>query len=1228
MLPTIRGLPVTYVIRVRVIAAFLCLVWSLSLQALDPAKALTQYSVRAWGSESGLPQSSVIAMAQTSDGFLWLGTESGLLRFDGLTFRVFDKGNTPEIRSNEIFCLLVDRQNTLWIGTNGGGLLRFKDGKFKNFSARHGLPNDVIQALYEDRTGALWIGTDGGGLVRMVDGHFTTYAAESAVSDGAVFAICGSADKSIWLGTNAGLSRFRNGRIERYAASKGTLKAPVRALFSEPGVGLWIGTNGAGLSLLKDGNLRTFTTSDGLSSNFVRSIHRDRSGSLWIGALHGGLNRFHDGRFVSFKTEPSISGTDVWSLLEDREGNLWAGTVGNGLTRLSEGLFTPTGLPEGLSSDTVLPVFEDRDRALWVGTKSGLNRIVKDKITHYANKDGLAGDMIFSIAQGGDGSMWFGTRLGVTRLKDGRFHTFTRADGLPGDVAQAIYTDRDGFVWLGMRGGLSRYSGGRFTTYSAKNGLSNNNVLSIYEDQSRTMWIGTGGGGLNRLQNGRFQVFTAREGLGSDIVRCIVGEPDGTLWLATSSGLSRLRSSKMSTITVKNGLPDDDLLSIVEDENHFVWLTANRGVVRAALSELNEVADGAAARLPVTVFDTADGLRSKEFNGAFQPASWRGHDGTLYFPSMKGYVSIHPGSAPRGAKLKPSIQDLFFDRHNYTVRDGIQLPPGRGGLEFHFTAPAFRLPETVRFQYILQGFDKEWSEPDARRLANYTNIPPGTYSFRVKACGSQGVCDSDQASITFTLLPHFYQSWWFNAFCIFCALMSCMGVFLLRTRHLKLQEERLRILVDERTRELRESEQKFRQLAENIREVFWVMDSDTGAYQYVSPAYEELWQLQSAALVEDSSTWLDAVVPEDREYVARLKKEQRNTDNVTAEYRILWADGEIRWVWDRSFAIRDESGAVQRIVGIVEDITGRKQAEKVLLQSRDELEARVQERTVELTSAVEDLRAENAERRRAERQLQLAKEVAETANRAKSEFLANMSHEIRTPINGIMGMTELTLTGGDLNTGQREDLECVYASAESLLQIVNDILDFSKIDARMLALDSVEFSARACVEDCCKLLTTRARQKGLSLTCVCSEELPDIVIGDPGRLRQVIVNLLGNAVKFTEAGSIAVSAELKGLTGTSAWLSFSVRDTGIGIPKEKQRSIFEAFTQADGSSTRVHGGTGLGLTISSKLIDLMGGAIKVESEIGRGSLFSFDARFEIAGRRVPAVSDLEMALIA
>jgi PAS domain S-box-containing protein len=392
---------------------------------------------------------------------------------------------------------------------------------------------------------------------------------------------------------------------------------------------------------------------------------------------------------------------------------------------------------------------------------------------------------------------------------------------------------------------------------------------------------------------------------------------------------------------------------------------------------------------------------------------------------------------------------------------------------------------------------------------------------------------------------------------------------------------------------LRESNEKFHQLADNITDAFWIRSPDMREVHYISPAFERIWGRSAETLSADPQQWTDFILPEDRERVQRVYEGlMGDAPDVDVEYRIVRPDGEIRWVRARGFQVRDAANRLIRLTGIVTDITERQQAADALRTSLEEI-----------SRTNRALQEEVVERRRAE-------VAAEAANRSKSEFLANMSHEIRTPLNGVVGMTELAL-GTDLNAEQREYLDMVKSSGESLLTVINDILDFSKIEAGELTVDAIPFDLSDCLATALKLLATRAQLKGLELAFDVRPDVPTALVGDPNRLRQIVTNLIGNAIKFTEHGEVVLTVQAETQTDTDAMLRFSVLDSGIGVPLEQQAAIFRPFIQADGSTTRKYGGTGLGLAISTSLVALLGGRIWLESEIGHGSTFHFTVAFDL-----------------
>ena len=793
--------------RALALGLLAALLASAPAEALDPAKAVTQYRHEVWRTRDGLPQSSAEALVQTRDGYLWIGTQEGLARFDGARFAVFDKSTTPELRHNRVLAFLEDRRGRLWLGTEGGGLTVLDEDRFRTFGRADGLASDIVRALAEDGEGILWVGTDDG-LFARDEKAFTPRGAAVGLPAGAVRALAVDPAGTLWAGTAQGLYR-RSGR--RFVPAP--LREPVLSLHASPDGTLLAGT-AHGLRLLRDGRAEALGTADGLPGEIVNCALRDRRGVVWIGTSQG-LARWAGGRMAAFGPAQGLSNGNVLSLLEDREGTLWVGTQDGGLNKLSDASFTPWGVREGLSAEVAWAVFVDRDGAVWSGTDSaGVNVRRGDRVVTIGVPEGLAAPGVQAIWQHPDGSVWLGTRGGgVSVVSGGKVvRTIRKSDGLSGDSICAIAGTRDGSIFLGSRGaGLTRLApDGRFTRYGTEDGLLNLTVHALHEDRHGNLWIATNGAGLFRFDGGRFTRFGREQGLSIEIVNAIHEGDDGTLWVGTyGGGLNRFRDGLFSAVTTREGLFDDAVFAILPDGRGNLWISCNRGVYAVSLRELEALARGASRRVSCRPFGTEDGMRNRECNGANQPAGARGPDGRLHFPTIEGVVSVDPSALFRNPVPPPvRIEEARIDDEPRPTRAFLELPPGTERFEFHYTALSLRVPSRVRFRIRLEGADREWVDVGTRRTAWYTNLSPGSYTFRVAAANEDGIRNEGDASFSFRVRPRLDQRpvFWLVAGTL--ALAVAYTVYRFRVARLEARERELVQIVDERTFSLREEKER------------------------------------------------------------------------------------------------------------------------------------------------------------------------------------------------------------------------------------------------------------------------------------------------------------------------------------------------------------------------------------------------------------------------------------
>ncbi len=763
--------------------------------ALNPSKALTQYTISHWTQEQGLPQNTISAVAQTADGYLWLGTDEGLARFDGYEFVVFSR-DTCKLPSNSILALAAGPAGTLWIGTPSG-LTEYRNRTFRTYTQKEGLPGNSVSSLFVDHAGIVWI-VAGGNLSRFDGSRFTNYLRERDIPIKLVRAVTEGPRHILYVSGTNSIAQYVNGKfVELIPEAVLHADFPGKIL-ADHGGNLWIlGVRGL-IRRSPDGRITRYGAREGVSDSFgLNTILEDRDGSIWMGT-DGGLARFENGQFHT-RMEAGGEQAEVRCLLEDREHNLWTGGS-HGLMRLRDDVFRVYGKEEGLPSDEPNTIFQDRLGTTWAGfLDAGLWRLHSDRPGWDAPSS--AKGRVFSIRETHSGELLVASRDGLQRVKDGRVRLFVPTDPLGRKRVFDAMEDSHGRIWLALPNGLAELQGEVMrTVIPAAGPLMENSLVTLAEGLDGSLWAGAMRGGLWHVTQNENRLYTAADGLGSDQIRSLYQDLNGTLWVGTlGGGLHAFHRGKFVRFTARDGLLSDNISNILDD-GEALWLSTTRGICRISKQQLRDFANGRITRLEPLNYGVADGLRSAQSSPEIGSGASRHSDGSLWFATARGIAVYHP-KWPARAKIAPPtyIMDMTADDRHFDCSAHPRIPPGHGRVEIRYAAIFLSAPERVRYFYKLEGLDSDWISAANRRTVTYNNLGRGNYRFRVRAQAPDGI--SNEASYEFELLPHYYESSWFRSLCVALGVTLVWMMYQLRIRQMR---SRLAAVLQERLRLARE----------------------------------------------------------------------------------------------------------------------------------------------------------------------------------------------------------------------------------------------------------------------------------------------------------------------------------------------------------------------------------------------------------------------------------------
>src|SRR5579864_2300340 len=862
-------------------------------RALDPNRLPSQYVREQWTTKSRFPGGAVNGIAQTADGYLWIGTDRGLIRFDGFNFRPAFIASASNV---SILQLLTDAGGKLWIRPQGGDLLSQRNDTFE--SIRHG--QDAITSLSKDNNGGVLVSSIGQGTFR----YMADEVQKLGPSSPPVISLAETAEGKIWIGTlGDGLFFLADGRATSINAGLPDRKINCLLPIGEE---LWVGTN-TGLYHGNGNGFRRLEWPSFLGNVQVLSVLRDRDSNIWVGTARGLLRINAKG--ISFSEENELRGDGgINALFEDREGNLWIGGV-RGLGRIRDSAFVTYSSVSDRRFEHNGPVYVDPVGRTWLAPAQGGLYVLQNG--HVQPVTSIPpNEIVYSISGRAD-VVWVGRqRGGLTRVQ---FHnaaiatqSYTEANGLAQNSAYAVYESRDGTVWAGtLNGGVSKFKDGHFTTYTTENGLASNTVASILETDDGAMWFGTPSG-LSSFSNGQWRTYTTVEGLPSSEVNCLFEDSSGTLWSGTSAGLAFLASNRFQAPRESLDILREQIVGMAEDKSGRFWIATSNHVLRVPRDKLVSSVVTAA---DVREYGQIDGLESTE--GVKRSRSVISDSaGRIWFSLTRGLSVVDSSQiTDNSVPALPHIEAITADNNTANVAASVQIPPSPRRITFEYTGLSLAVPGRIRFRYFLEGFDSSWSQPVAAREAVYTNLGPGSYRFRLVASNSEGMWNGPETAIALNVAPAYYQTYWFRLLCVAAFIALLWALYRWRVQRLTNQEKHLRDVV------------------ETIPAMSFTALSD-GSITFVN----KRWTEYSGLSVEKTSGagWQSAIHPQD--FVRSFEKWRTSVASGQlfedeARFRRA-ADGEYRWFLVRGVPFRDQHGKIVKWYGTLTDIEDRKRAEQ------------------------------------------------------------------------------------------------------------------------------------------------------------------------------------------------------------------------------------------------------------------------------------------------------------